>query len=215
MTTSSMVYLRFYTFHHWPLPLLEAIYRTDSSSRTVWYTSLTVNNRSPGLGENGCVPRVMPPALPGFHYDAEKKKYFKIQSNHVAAHGSACKYSKAALEKEAEEQREQKRRRLFEQKKKKMRMQRSKVLESPLGGGWGVMRELGVTKVDSAIVARAWVHGLQRKKVSGFQYFDGDNGTFVFDSATGVLTYADAICENGSRIFCRVFVYLLVVHLRI
>ena len=152
----------------------------------------------------------MPPALPGFHYDAEKKKYFKIQPNHVAAHGSARKYSKAALRKEAEERREQKRRKVFEQREKKTRLQRSRVLQSPLGGGWGVMRELGVVAKPDGInmVMRAWAQGLRGKKVASFECSpDGASGTFVFDSATGVLTYAEAICEGGGNLWCTVFVY--------
>ena len=154
----------------------------------------------------------MPPALPGFHYDAEKKKYFKIQANHVAAQGSARKYSKAALQKAAEEQREQKRRKLFEQAEKKTRLQRSRVLQSPLGGGWGVLRELGlVAKPDGTdMVTRAWAQGLAGKQVASFESSpDGASGTFVLDSATGVLTYAEAVCEGGGSLWCTVFVYLV------
>ena len=150
----------------------------------------------------------MPPALPGFHYDAEKKKYFKIQPNHVAAHASARKYSEAALKKEAEEQREQKRRRLFEQRERKMKLQRSKVLASPLGGGCGLTRELGLTKPDSAMVMRAWAQALQRKEVSGFRCQDGGSGTFVFDTATGVLTHAEALRGDGAGASFAVFVHL-------
>ena len=153
----------------------------------------------------------MPPALPGFHYDAEKKKYFKIQPNHVAAHGSALKYSKAALQKDAEEHREQKRRKLFEQREKKTRLQRSKVLQSPLGGGWGVMRELGVvTKPDGTdmMMMRVWAQGLRGHKVVSFECGPGGgaSGAFVFDSATGVLTFAEAIYESGWGPWCTVFV---------
>lgn len=145
----------------------------------------------------------MPPALPGFYYDAEKKKYFRIQPNHVAAHASARKYSQAALRKEAEEQREQKRRKLFEQREKKMRLQRSRVLASPLGGGCGVARELGLTKLDDSTVAmRAWAQGLRRKEVLGYRCPDGGSGAFVFDTAagTGVLTYAEAFRQVGERV---------------
>lgn len=154
----------------------------------------------------------MPPALPGFHYDAEKKKYFKIQPNHVAAHASARKYTMAALQQEAEEQREQKRRKLFEQREKATRLRRSKVLQSPLGGGWGLMRELGVVaKPDGTdtMMMRAWAQGLRGHKVVSFQCAgDGGaaSGAFVFDSATGVLTFAEAVCEGGGNVWCTVFV---------
>ena len=156
----------------------------------------------------------MPPALPGFHYDAKKKKYFKVQPNHVAAHGSARQYSKAALQKEAEERREQKLRTLLEQREKKTRLQRSRVLQSPLGGGWGVLRELGlVAKPDggTAMLTRAWAQGLAGKPVVSFGCSpDGASGKFVFDSATGVLTYVEAICEGGGNLWCTVFVLLLI-----
>lgn len=146
----------------------------------------------------------MPPALPGFHYDAEKKKYFKIQPNHVAAHGSAArKYSKATLKKEAEERRESKRRKQLEQRQSEMRLRRSKVLESPLGGGWGLMRELGVvttlTESSTMMMMRAWAQGLRRENVSRFRGGNGGgSGTFVFDSATGVLTHAEALRGSGA-----------------
>lgn len=147
----------------------------------------------------------MPPALPGFHYDAEKKKYFKIQPNHVAAYGSAArKYSEATLKKEAEERCESKRRKLLEQRQSEMRLRRSKVLESPLGGGWGLKRELGVVTTfhesSSRMMMRAWAQGLRRENVSRFRCEDGGggSGTFVFDSATGVLTHAEVLRGSGA-----------------
>ena len=156
----------------------------------------------------------MPPALPGFHYDAEKKKYFKIQPNHIAAHASARKYSQAALKKEAEEQREQNRRKLFEQKERKMKLRRSTVLASPLGGGCGVTRELGIAKSDDGtIVMRAWAQGLRRKEVLGYRCPDGGgSGAFVFDTATpGVLTYAEACRRGGAPPSFAVFVHLFLI----
>ena len=151
----------------------------------------------------------MPPALPGFFYDAEKKKYFRIQPNHVAAHASARKHSQAALRKEAKEQREQKRRKLFERREKKMRLQRSRVLASPLGGGCGVARELGLTKPDDSTIAmRAWAQGLRRKEVLGYRCADGGSGAFVFDTAAGVLTYAEAFRRGGAPPSFAVFVHL-------
>ena len=149
----------------------------------------------------------MPPVLPGFYYDAEKKKYFKIQANHVAALGSASKYSKAAVKKEAEEQREQKRRKLFEQRERKTRVKRSRVLESPLGGVWGITRELGVTKFESSTIMTAWAQGLQRKEVSNFRHRDGTSGIFVFDTDVGVLTYAETLGGHGGNASLSMFVY--------
>ena len=41
-----------------------------------------------------------PRDIPGFYYDVEKKKYFKMQPNHIAPQGS--KYSKESVQREAE-----------------------------------------------------------------------------------------------------------------
>ena len=160
----------------------------------------------------------MPPAaLPGFHYDASKKKYFKIQPNHVAAHGpSASKYTKAAVKQEAEKQREWKRRKLFKQREGKMvRMQRSKVLESPLGGACGLMRELGLTTTrfesGNVVGVRAWAQGLRRKgevlKYRGGRDGGGAGslGPFVVDAAAGVLTFAET---RGGDVDARVFTWV-------
>ena len=144
----------------------------------------------------------MPPALPGFYYDTEKQKYFRIQPNHLAANGSAIKYSKAALEKEAKDQCEQKRRRVQQQKERQTRLQRSRVLESPLGGAWSLMRELGVRTSESGFVWRAWAQGLQRSNVLKFPPRDGGGGIFVFDEATGVLTHSEAGEGNGFSWLC-------------
>ena len=137
----------------------------------------------------------MAPVIPGFYYDHEKRRYFKIQPNHVATHGSASRYSKAALKREAEEQREQKRRKMFEQKKGSMTIKRSKVLNDPLAGGWGVTRELGLNDAESTTtMMRAWAQGLESRKVSSFRYHDGGGyGTFAFDKAMGFLTYTEML----------------------
>lgn len=152
----------------------------------------------------------MPPALPGFYYDAEKKKYFKIQPDHVASHESASKYSKAAVKKEAEEQRARKRRKMLEQRERKMRFIRSKLLENPLGGGWGVTRELGVVRVDSGTMVRAWAQGLQGKRIVDFRRPDEGSGAFVFDVAGGVLTFAETLRGEGDGASFVVFVNISV-----
>lgn len=146
----------------------------------------------------------MPPALPGFCYDAERKKYFKIQADHVAASGSASKYSKAAVKREAEEQRERKRRKLHDERERKMRVQRSRMLASPLGGGCGVTREHGVTVFERSTMMRAWAQGLERKKVMEYEQPNGGSGRFLFDSAIGVLRCTEA--RGGNMHFEKNFV---------
>ncbi len=154
----------------------------------------------------------MPPALPGFYYDAEKKKYFKIQPNHVAAHGSASKYTKAAVTNEAEEQRERKRRKVFEEKESKTRIRRSRVLESPLSGGWGITRELGIGRSASGaavmmMMMRVWAQGLRGEEVASFRrHGDGGSGVFVLDADVGILTYAETLGGRGGSALFSVFV---------
>lgn len=113
------------------------------------------------------------------------------------------------MEEEAEEQREQKRRKVFEKRKRKTRIKRSRVLENPLGGGWCVTRELGVVESESSTIIRAWAQGLQRREVSKFRQQDGGSGTFVFDTAVGILTHAETLGGNGCNARFAVFVYLL------
>ena len=131
----------------------------------------------------------MAPVIPGFYYDYEKQKYFKVQPNHVAAQGPASRYSKAAVKREAVDQREQKRRKTFEQRKGKTTIKRSQVLNDPLAGGCGVTRELGLNDTKSTTnMMRAWAQGLESRKVLSSRH--RHSGTFVFDKAMGVLTYA-------------------------
>lgn len=67
-------------------------------------------------------------AIPGFFYDAEKKKYFKIQPNHVAPPNSKYSKEKVAIS----EERSSKRRRLaqFQAKRSVETVQRSRILQS-------------------------------------------------------------------------------------
>ncbi len=152
----------------------------------------------------------MPPRLPGFYYDAEKKKYFKIQPNHVAAHGSASKYTEAAVTNEAEEQRERKRRKVFEERERETRVGRSRVLESPLSGGWGVTRELGrrrfASGADVMMMMRVWAQGLRGEEVATFRGGDGGEGMFVLDKDVGILTYAETLGGRGGGALFSVFV---------
>ncbi len=63
------------------------------------------------------------------------------------------------------------------------------------------MRELGGTRVrGSGMVVRAWAMGLRREEVTSWRDVDGagGGGMFVFDGATGVLTFAEALGGNGA-----------------
>ncbi|KAJ9192478.1 hypothetical protein DTO027B5_5498 [Paecilomyces variotii] len=105
--------------------------------------------------------------IPGFYYDAEKNKYFKIQANHVAPSGS--QYSERAI----------KQRRLDEKKRKKdifrarrvatERIKRSSSLGHPL---IGVEREVNAEPRSRGIMfeqqGRAYVSQVRRRELHKF-----------------------------------------------
>ena len=79
--------------------------------------------------------------IPGFYYDEEKKKYFKVQANHLVPNGA--KYSKGSIK---QEQRQVKKRKSEEKKQARLHkqaVQRSSVLRNPILGSAGLGREHG------------------------------------------------------------------------
>lgn len=132
------------------------------------------------------------PAIPGFHYDSEKKKYFKIQANHLASPNSS--YSKDAIKQIVQEQRERKRVRLFEEKKSKQKIGRSKILTSPLLGGVGLGRERGVdARCDMGRSSRAWAEGLEERRIATGSVTDPQ--IFTLDEETGGILVTEGV--NG------------------
>ncbi|SMR48017.1 unnamed protein product [Zymoseptoria tritici ST99CH_1A5] len=80
-------------------------------------------------------------SIPGYYFDEEKKKYFKIQPNHKAP--ANAKYSKSNA---TREQKESKRRRIEDHKRQVLHSQtvvRSRLQDDPLIGGTGLLREHG------------------------------------------------------------------------
>ena len=127
----------------------------------------------------------MPPTeLPGYHYDEAKKKYFKIQDNHLAS--PSLKYSKGALKKEAESALARKRKREREQLEREQTIQQSKVLGHSLLG-----REIGCRKNGTAVRWDAWAKGLVRRKALQIEIDDHhDISDFIFDELTGSFAFA-------------------------
>ena len=72
----------------------------------------------------------MAPDLPGFYFDAEKNRYFKIQPNHVAP--SESKYSRQAVKAERVIKKAQRRIESSQRTKISTTVTRSKVLQHPL-----------------------------------------------------------------------------------
>lgn len=79
--------------------------------------------------------------IPGYYYDEEKKKYFKIQANHVAPSGA--KYSKANVNREKREHKRRKVNERYAEKRNAQTVQPSRLLQHPLAKA-GLGRELGI-----------------------------------------------------------------------
>ncbi|KAH8691129.1 hypothetical protein BGW36DRAFT_387733 [Talaromyces proteolyticus] len=70
--------------------------------------------------------------IPGFYWDTEKRKYFRIQANHVAPTGS--KYSKEAVTQQKYDVEQQRRRANIERRIQKERVKRSRSLRHTING---------------------------------------------------------------------------------
>ena len=127
----------------------------------------------------------MPPTeLPGYYYDEIKKKYFKIQENHLAPPSSA--YSRGAIERNAVLTLARKQKQDREQLEREQTIQHSKVLKhSSLG------REIGCRKTGTGVRWDAWAKGLKRREalqvVVEVHY---DMSQFIFDELTGSFVIA-------------------------
>lgn len=89
----------------------------------------------------GSLERMNRGNIPGYYYDDEKKKYFKIQANHIAP--TNAKYSKTNVNQEQRQKREIKRRKVQENRVLRETVKRAQILRHPLLTGCGLQRELG------------------------------------------------------------------------
>ncbi|POS77779.1 hypothetical protein DHEL01_v203825 [Diaporthe helianthi] len=99
----------------------------------------------------------LPSEIPGFYYDEEKKRYFKIESHPTAPANAAWAAGNVKKRKAEKAQAQQKRKR---QEKLKGCIKRSAVLAHPLAGG-RLLRESGV--VDPETPVEGWTAGLRQK----------------------------------------------------
>ena len=127
----------------------------------------------------------MPPnELPGYYYDEARRKYFKIQENHLAPPGS--NYSKTAIKRGTELALAQKREQDREEMEREQTIQRSQLLQHSLLG-----RELGFRKDGTGVRWDVWAAGLQRRKALQVEREGSDNiSQFIFDELTGSLIIA-------------------------
>ena len=133
----------------------------------------------------------MPADLPGFYFDPEKGKYFKIQPNHVAPKDS--KYSKQAVTAERKVQNEMTQTQQHGAFIRRNRISRSPYLESPYG--LLLRRQLGEIRRNSStdIVKRAYARDLRERTIfqdlrsDGFAVEPKSKQLFAFSSprATG------------------------------
>lgn len=132
------------------------------------------------------------PSVPGYTYDEMKKKYFKIQPNHVAAANS--RYSEQSIKKQAEGQAILKKQKLHHERELQTKIAQPRLRHPLLGGSAGLGRELGhgCHRRRSAGIA-AWAQGLEsttmlctREPPTRFAYDDA-TGCFVvaLDDITG------------------------------
>ena len=127
----------------------------------------------------------MPPnELPGYYYDEVKKKYFKIQGNHLAPPGS--KYSRTAIKRGTELALAQKREEDREQLEREQTVQGSKLLQHSL-----LRRELGSRKDGTGVRWDVWADGLQRRKALQVEReYSHIISQFIVDELTGSLIIA-------------------------
>ncbi|KAF7718986.1 Uncharacterized protein PECH_000166 [Penicillium ucsense] len=106
--------------------------------------------------------------IPGFYYDPEKKKYFKIQANHVAPPGA--QYSKESVKRKRNEQQEQEKRIKVNQRLERETVRKPSLLHHPL---MAVERELGSSWSSTAVMkerqSRVYVSQLKRRKLHKFE----------------------------------------------
>ncbi|PGH18862.1 hypothetical protein AJ79_00275 [Helicocarpus griseus UAMH5409] len=93
----------------------------------------------------------IPREIPGYYYDPEKKKYFKIQANHAAPSGS--KYTRDAIKSRQEKSLKRKRFEEHTQRVSKEKIKRSDLLHCPLGGAL-LQRESGSLPTSRGLVAQ-------------------------------------------------------------
>ena len=144
-----------------------------------------------------------PPDLPGFYYDREKGKYFKVIKSHQST-GAGYTAEKAAQKDSEMQQNAQK-------ALSHGRLHRSLAFRHPLHGDLGLHRELGsVERCRSQSLA--WAAGLSFQNSWNFR-IPCDDGVFkrlnqfIYDSAVGAVIEISglfAICETfGTRFLKR------------
>ncbi|CAO1602277.1 hypothetical protein XANCAGTX0491_005903 [Xanthoria calcicola] len=137
----------------------------------------------------------MAPQLPGYYYDEEKGKYFKIIPDCASA--TASKYSKTALARTEHHRHELKRRELQQRRQKEHHIQRSGILRlHPLGGMLSLDREHGTHEGHLRSAAlEIWAKQLRKYDFVQWPGSSRSNNPrsirhFIRDPATGAIAYS-------------------------
>lgn len=90
--------------------------------------------------------------IPGYYYDSEKQKYFKIQANHAAPTGA--KYAKSSVKQEERKAKKRKVEDLELKKRLKQTVRRPRLLQNPVITGAALNRELGLQQPTTDLLQR-------------------------------------------------------------
>ena len=143
-----------------------------------------------------------PANIAGFYYDEAKKKYFKIQPNHIAPTGSS--YSKDSVKKEAEAMLARERQRMLGDLERREKLQRSRILVHPLAGRTGLKKESGVRDDISHTMNETWAYGLGKRIILQCRN-EKDIEQFVYDEASGSFIYAQNEAPHYNTMYVLLF----------
>ncbi|KAJ5721856.1 uncharacterized protein N7483_009790 [Penicillium malachiteum] len=108
-----------------------------------------------------------PPNLPGFYWDPEKKKYFKIEANHAAS--SSSSYSTDRVKRKRDDEEKAVERKIFDQRVANERIRRSSLVSHPFTTA---QRELGIQQPNQTVtqgqICQTYLHGLEKKHLYTF-----------------------------------------------
>lgn len=150
-----------------------------------------------------------PTKIPGYYWDDEKQRYFKIQPNHLAPINA--KYSKGNIK---IGQRQTKKRKVAEQKQRhreRYTVKRNVILQQPLVEGVGLSREHGSSVGRSCLASRdaalvsAWLP--QHSQIESTARFGVHEEQTLTDATfipeTGQMVFATSAASRGEAcIFC-------------
>jgi len=145
----------------------------------------------------------MPAEIPGYYFDATKKKYFRIQPNHIAPVGS--QYSRQAVNAANAIEREERQDRGLQASKRQAQVIRSDLLRHPLltfdrrlGYQTVSPTDIAANYFSSAVVGRDAIHFPRGLFGRLEDYFD----TFDVEPETGNLCAAARLREGSAvRVF--------------